>query len=188
MVQNFFHLILLLIFINVSFSNKSSPSIDRLEIGVSNIQNLGNGEYLVDIYSKNSMPITGIQFDILGEDFTDSNNNKIYDLGEDFVDQNNNDLWDSELFTILEVSGGRAKKNGLEFYFGEKKGILLSFSMQGNIIEPTNLDNKDDLILLSIRVKKKIITDSNITFNINPIIAGQRGIKLESGFIPTVIE
>ena len=31
-----------------------------------------------NIYAKNSMPIAGIQFDILGEEFTDSNNNKIF--------------------------------------------------------------------------------------------------------------
>ena len=51
-------------------------SDDIIEIGISNVKKLGNNEYLIDIYAKNNIPIAGIQFDILGEPFTDQKNGK----------------------------------------------------------------------------------------------------------------
>ena len=54
-----------------------------IKIGV-NVKKLGNNEYLIDIYAKNNVPIAGIQFDILGEPFTDQKNGK-WDTNEPFM-------------------------------------------------------------------------------------------------------
>ena len=70
-----------------------------IELGVSNVKKLGNNEYLIDIYAKNNIPIAGIQFDILGEPFTDQKNGK-WDTNEPFRDVNSNSSWDEgEPFT-----------------------------------------------------------------------------------------
>ena len=182
-----------------------------IELGVSNIEKLGNNEYLIDIYAKNNVPIAGIQFDILGEPFTDQKNGK-WDSNEPFIDVNSNSSWDEgepftdklnnqwdfgepykdinknkkydhELFTILEVSGGRAESNGLDFHLGKNKGVVLAFSMKGDLISEFAPNNNS---LFSIKVRK----NNNIPceFNIHSIIAGQKGVKVASRFIPKLIK
>ena len=182
-----------------------------IEIGVSNVKNLGNSEYLIDIYAKNDVPIAGIQFDILGEPFTDQKNgkwdrnepfrdvntnsswdegepftdklNNQWDFGEPYKDVNKNNKFDHELFTILEVSGGRAEANGLDFHLGNNKGVILAFSMKGNLIN----EYKDgNISLFSIKVRKN--TNIPCEFNIQSIIAGQKGVKVASKFLPTVVK
>ena len=164
---------------NIILSNNN-----LIDIGVESVKSLGSGEYLIDIYAKNSLPIAGIQFDILGENFEDTNANKKWDIGENFEDANENGKYDSELFDMLDVTGGRAEKNGLEFHTGKDKGVILAFSMKGNTIAPTK--DLESLTLFTIKVKKK--STLPLSFNVRPIIAGQRGVKLESRFIPTVIK
>ena len=183
-----------------------------IDIGVSSVKKLSNGEYLIDIYAKNSVPIAGIQFDILGEPFKDQKNgkwdkgekftdlnsniswdeaepfldevNNDWDFGEPFTDLNKNDKYDNELFTILEVTGGRAEKNGFNFHIGKNRGIILAFSMKGNSIAPSK--DLESLSLFTIKVKKNSKTP--LEFNIHSIIAGQKGVKIDSQFIPTVIK
>ena len=132
---------------NLILSNEIS-----MDIGVSNVKDLGNGQYLIDIYAKNSLPIAGIQFDILGEDFEDANANKKWDSGEKFEDANKNGEYDSELFDMLDVNGGRAEENGLEFHTGKNKGVILAFSMKGNTIAP--IKDLESLMLFTIKIKK----------------------------------
>ena len=155
-----------------------------IDIGVESVKSLGDGEYLIDIYAKNSVPIVGIQFDILGEEFTDTNGNNKWDSGERFEDANKNGKYDSELFDMIDVTGGKAEENGLEFHTGKDKGIILAFSMKGNTIDPVK--DLESLRLFTIKIKKKSALP--LSFNVDPIIAGQRGVKLESRFIPTVIK
>ena len=181
-----------------------------IELGVSNVKKLGNNEYLIDIYAKNHVPIAGIQFDILGEPFTDQKNgkrdsdepfidinsnsswdegepftdklNNQWDFGEPYKDVNKNKRYDLQLFKILDVSGGRAESNGLDFHFG-KKATILAFSFKGDLIsEFTPNDNS----LFSIKVKK----NSNLPceLNMRSIIAGEKGVKVASRFIPKLIK
>ena len=209
MLRIFFHYVLICIFFNVILSSSNA-----IELGVGKINDLGNGEYLIDIYAKNSLPIAGIQFDILGESFEDRGNgrwdagedfkdingnnkwdlgepfmdklNNRWDLGEPFTDSNKNGKYDKELFTILDVKGGRAGDNGFDFRFGKDKGVILSFSMKGDTVEPINTENKDRLTLLSVKLKKINSTPSE--FNMHSIVAGKKGVKLDSYFVPIVIK
>ena len=182
-----------------------------IEIGVSNVKKLGNDEYLIDIYAKNNVPIAGVQFDILGEPFTDLENgkwdrnepfrdindngnwdegepftdklNNHWDEGEPFTDINKNNKYDHELFTVLEVSGGRAEQNELDFHIGKNKGVILAFSMKGSSIAPVKESESSQLF--SIKIKKNNNIPSEL--NIHSIIAGQKGIKIDSQFIPIMI-
>jgi len=186
-------------------------SDDIIEIGISNVKKLGNNEYLIDIYAKNNIPIAGIQFDILGEPFTDQKNgkwdtnepfrdvnsnsswdegepftdrlNNQWDFGEPYKDINKNKKYDHELFKILEVSGGRAEASGLDFHLGKNKGVVLAFSMKGDLIKEVR---SGDNSLFSIKVRKNINTPCE--FNVQTIIAGQKGVKIPSSFISKLIK
>ena len=68
----------------------------------------------------------------------------------------------------------------------QQKGIILAFSMEGKAIAPTHSLNKRINTLFTIKLNKKV-EDSSI-FDIKTLIAGPRGIKLESRFIPIVID
>ena len=89
-------------------------------------------------------------------------------------------------FSIISVDGGRSKNSGFIFHTGLKKGIILAFSMEGKAIAPTHSLNKRINTLFTIKLNKKV-KDSSI-FDIKTLIAGPRGIKLESRFIPIVID
>ncbi len=209
MFRSFFQYCLFCVFLNLIMSNSNV-----IKLGVGNIDNLGNGEYLIDIYAKNNLPIAGVQFDILGEKFEDRGNgrwdtgedfkdingnnkwdngepfmdkaNNKWDEGEPFIDSNKNGRYDSELFTILDVKGGRAGENGFDFRFGKDKGVILSFSMKGDTVEPINTKNKGTLTLLSVKLKKINSTPSE--FNMHSIVAGKKGVKLDSYFVPIMIK
>ena len=67
-----------------------------IELGVSNVKKLGNNEYLIDIYAKNNVPIAGIQFDILGEPFTEVTKTKI----DQAIAQNDED---NAIYIVIKV-------------------------------------------------------------------------------------
>ena len=90
-----------------------------------------------------------------------------------------------EDFKVLDVTGGRAHNSGFTFYIGSKKGIILGFSMKGKTISIVNDNYKKVNPLFTIKMKKNIKSSSE--FNIKTLIAGAKGIKLESEFIPIVI-
>ena len=123
-----------------------------IEIEASNIRKQKN-HYLIDIYANNmNKNIAGIQFNLIGEDFT-----------------------------ILETSGGLAEKAGFNFYNGSK-GVVLAFSLEGKTI--SNPKKRNPLFTLKVQKNNKGASE----FNIKTLIAGERGVKLESVFSPIVID
>ena len=150
--------IVFLIVLSMAFSIEDGKD-NMIELGCHNVRDLGNDEYLIDIYARNQKPIAGVQFEILGENFK-----------------------------ILDVGGGRADRSGFSFHFGGKnKGVILAFSMQGNTIAPRNTGQKKNMMTLCTIKLKKNLADA-VEFNINPLIADKKGIKLDSYFIPIIID
>ena len=86
---------------------------------------------------------------------------------------------------VLDVSGGKAGDVGFNFYNGEK-GIILAFSLEGKLVEPIQEGNEPIAPLLVLKIKK--INPDPFEFNLETLIAGKRGIKLESVFIPIMID
>ena len=89
-----------------------------------------------------------------------------------------------EDFEILDASGGRAGHSGFSFYNG-KGGIILAFSLEGKTVASVEDVYKKMNPLLSIVIKKNHNRLSE--FNLKTLIAGKKGTKLESTFIPVLI-
>lgn len=152
-------LILGFMLISISFSNLNTnqTEVDYIEIGAHNIRQNNEGEYLVDIYANNKEAVAGIQFELLGNDFS-----------------------------IISVDGGRSKNSGFIFHTGLKKGIVLAFSMEGKTIAPTHSLNKRINTVFTIKARKN--TKESSIFDVKTLIAAPKGIKLESQFVPIVID
>ena len=88
-------------------------------------------------------------------------------------------------YQVLDVSGGKAGDAGFNFYNGEK-GIILAFSLEGKLVEPIQEANEAIAPLLVLKIKK--INPDPLEFKLQTLIAGKRGIKLESVFIPIMID
>ena len=86
-----------------------------------------------------------------------------------------------EDFVIVEVGGGLAEAAGFNFYNGAK-GVVLAFSLEGETIAIP----KTRTPLLTLKVQKSNNRASE--FNLKTLIAGERGVKLESVFTPIVID
>ena len=152
-------LILSFILISISFSNLNTnqTEVNYIEIGTHNIRQNNEGEYLIDIYANNKEAMAGVQFELLGNDFS-----------------------------IISVGGGRSKNSGFIFHTGLKKGIVLAFSMEGKTIAPTHSLNKRINTLFTVKVKKN--TKESSIFDVKTLIAAPKGIKLESQFVPVMID
>ena len=90
-----------------------------------------------------------------------------------------------EDFEILKVDGDRASRVGFQFYIG-KKGVILAFSLEGKTVSAVDEMFKKMNPLLTLTVKKKSKEASE--FNLQTLIAGKKGVKLESTFIPFLID
>ena len=84
-------LILGFMLISISFSNLNTnqTEVNYIEIGAHNIRQNNEGEYLIDIYANNKEAVAGVQFELLGNDFS-----------------------------IISVDGGRSKNSGFIFHTG----------------------------------------------------------------------
>lgn len=162
MLRRVSSLFIISFFVSFCFSEDSSRTTQDslkqvveesvIEIEASNIRKEKN-QYLIDIYANNmNKNIAGIQFNLIGEDFT-----------------------------ILEASGGLAEKAGFNFYNGSK-GVILAFSLEGKTIS----NPKKRAALFTLKVQKNNKKPSE--FNIKTLIAGERGVKLESIFSSIVID
>ena len=148
--------ILMLTFIFISLCQADDSLHDKvIEIGISSID-ANKKNIIISVYGINTIPIAGIQLDI----------------------------GDGDLFAIDSIGGGRCLKNDFTMYSNEK-GRILAFSMKGNMISISKNNKKDENILLNIhgKIKKQNLAPIE-TINIESIIAGKKGQKLESISLP----
>lgn len=80
-------------------------------------------------------------------------------------------------FSLIKASGGLAESSGFNFYPGSG-GVILAFSLEGKIIPSKTLDKH----LITLEIKKNNTKPSDL--KLKTIIAGEKGIKLESIFLP----
>ncbi len=88
-------------------------------------------------------------------------------------------------FKILDTAGGRAAHSGFSFYNG-KGGIILAFSLQGKAVLPVEEVYKKVNPLFTITAKK--MNNNPSEFNLKTLISSQKGIKIDSRFIPILIK
>ena len=88
----------------------------------------------------------------------------------------------SEDFEILDASGGRAGHSGFSFYNG-KGGIVLAFSLKGKVVSPVDDVYKKVNPLFTLKVNKKS-EDRVSVFNLKTLVSSQKGVKLDSKFVP----
>ena len=88
-------------------------------------------------------------------------------------------------FEILDASGGRAAHSGFSFYNG-KGGIILAFSLQGKAVSPVEEVYKKVNPLFTIKVRKN--NNKASFFNLKTLVSSQKGVKLESKFIPVEVK
>ena len=123
-----------------------------IDIKASNVRK-NRDHYTVDIFADNiDKSIAGIQFNLIGEDFT-----------------------------VIEVNGGLAESAGFNFYNGAK-GVILAFSLEGRTISASKVKTP----LLVLKVQKNIKGSAELNFK--TLIAGERGVKLDSKFKSIVIK
>ena len=87
-----------------------------------------------------------------------------------------------EDFEILDASGGRAAHSGFSFYNG-KGGIILAFSLTGKAVSPVDDVYKKVNPLFTVKVNKRSVKEEFI-FNLKTLVSSQKGVKLDSKFIP----
>ena len=88
----------------------------------------------------------------------------------------------NEDFEILDALGGRAAHSGFSFYNG-KGGIVLAFSLKGKVVSPVDDVYKKVNPLFTLKVNKKN-KDRVSVFNFKTLISSQKGVKLDSKFVP----
>ena len=137
---------------------KKLESINVLEnviqLSGSNVRKSGDN-YLIDIIAKNvNNNIAGLQFEIIDENYS-----------------------------IVEASGGLAASNGFNFYPGSG-GVILAFSLEGKTILATEKKRNNSAYepLITLEIKKN--TKEPADLMLKTIIAGEKGIKLDSSFLP----
>ena len=120
-------------------------------LGVESIQANEDGTYTIAIFMTNDQPVAGFQLDIVPDN----------------------------LFEISSIQDGRAEELGFMMKSG-KTGRILGFSMQGTKIPASESAKLTDNILFTLTAKLTAEVTGPISFDLNTIIAGDRGSKLES--------
>ena len=125
----------------------------QIQIGIESIIEK-KGSVEIDVYALNDYPIAGVQLEINPDD----------------------------IFKIDSIGGGRC--SNIDFTLrSNPKGLMLGFSMSGNMIPVSNNKNIADNILFTAygqvikNVKSKIIT-------LEATLAGKGGVKLDALSIP----
>jgi hypothetical protein len=141
--------------INTSQSEPVATFPSQIQMGIESIIGI-NDKVEINVYALNNYPIAGVQLEVNPTD----------------------------IFRIDSIGGGRC--GDIDFTLrSNPKGLMLGFSMSGNMIPVSNNKNIADNILFTAygqvikNVKNKMIT-------LEATLAGKGGIKLEALSIPYV--
>ena len=136
-----------------STSNEMVTLPNQIEIGIESIVEK-NEMVEINVYSLNSYPIAGVQFEITPKD----------------------------IFEIDSINGGRC--SNVDFTLkSNKEGLMLGFSMSGNLIPVSkSKDNVENILFTAYGKKIKKVRNEIIT--IQATIAGKGGTRLDVVSIP----
>ncbi|MBC8311891.1 MAG: hypothetical protein H8E72_06260 [Candidatus Marinimicrobia bacterium] len=139
--------------INTSSSEPVATLPNQIQMGIESIIEK-NGKVEINVYALNDQPIAGVQLEINPAD----------------------------IFKIDSIGGGRC--GDIDFTLrSNPKGLMLGFSMSGNMIPVSNNKNAADNILFTAygevikNVKNKMVT-------LESTLAGKGGAKLDALSIP----
>ena len=123
-----------------------------VQAGFESVIKQDDGSYLLNIYAINKDPIAGVQFQLIPEG----------------------------IFIVDSVSGGRCGESGFMLR-SNPKGVIIGFSMQGDVIAPSTSDKKEENILLMIKARKVSVNARGIsmdTIDIKSIFADRSAKKM----------
>ena len=93
---------------------------------------------------------------------------------------------EGEDFTVLNVEGGRVGDNNFITHVGSKRGVILAFSMTGKMIAAIDSIDQTKNTLFTLHFKKNV--DGPSEFKMKALLANKTGDKLDSNFIPFLID
>lgn len=123
-----------------------------VQVGFESVIEQDDGSYLLNIYAINKEPVAGVQFQLMPEG----------------------------IFIVDSVSGGRCSDAGFMLK-SNSKGVIIGFSMQGDVISPSVSNKKEDNILLTVKAKKVSVNAKGIamdTIDLKSIFADRSAKKM----------
>ena len=133
--------------------NKVTTLPDQVQIGIESIIGKDNNVE-INVFALNKLPIAGVQIEIVP----------------------------SDLFKIDSVSGGRCSDADFTLK-SNAKGMMLGFSMKGNMIPVASNDNpKDNLLFTAYGTALKNVNDASVA--LETVLAGKGGAKISTVNVP----
>ena len=129
---------------------KQAEVLKGIEIGIESIEFNDDKTLDIAIYMYNTIEVAGFQADLMPKGS----------------------------FTIESVSGWIGEELG--FMMSGGKNTFLGFSIKGDLIPVSKTSYLSDNIICHIKAKSNTKLTFPMEVSLNPIIAGQRGVKLES--------
>ena len=124
-----------------------------IEVGFESVTEQEDGTYLLNVYAINKEPIAGVQFQLIPEG----------------------------IFIVDSVYGGRCGDS--EFMLkSNSKGVIIGFSMKGDVISSSVSDVKEENILLTVRARKVSVNARGISMDsidLKSIFANRSAKKME---------
>ncbi len=153
---SFIILPMLLFCSNPKTMGKQAEILQGTQIGIESIKDNGDGTFDIAIYMYTTVPVAGFQADLLPKEF----------------------------FVIDNVYGGIGEEKGFMMKGG--KSTFLGFSIKGDVIPQSKSRYLSDNVLCILQTKKK--QDFTLPFKVGlePIIAGKKGVKLNSETEPFI--
>lgn len=126
---------------------------DQVQIGIESITGKNNNVE-INVFALNKLPIAGVQIEIVP----------------------------SDLFNIDSVAGGRCSDADFTLK-SNAKGLMLGFSMKGEMIPVASNDNpKDNLLFTAYGTALKNVKDASVA--LETVLAGKGGAKISTVNVP----
>ena len=147
---SFIILPMLLFCSNPKTMGKQAEILQGTQIGIESIKDYGNGTLDIAVYMYTTVPVAGFQADLLPKEY----------------------------FVLEGVYGGLGEDIGFMMKGG--KSTFLGFSIKGDVIPQSKSRYLSDNILCILQAKKKQDFSLPLEVGLDPIIAGKKGVKLNS--------
>ena len=147
---SFIILPMLLFCSNPKTMGKQAEILQGTQIGIESIKDNGDGTLDIAVYIYTTVPVAGFQADLLPKEY----------------------------FVLEGVYGGLGEDLGFMMKGG--KSTFLGFSIKGDVIPQSKSRYLSDNILCILQAKKKQDFSLPLEVGLDPIIAGKKGVKLNS--------
>ena len=135
---------------NPKTGGKKAEVWQGTEIGIESIKDNGDGTLDIAVYMYTTVPVAGFQADLLPKEY----------------------------FSLEGVFGGMGEEK--EFMMKGGKSTFLGFSIKGAVISESESLYLSENILCILKAKKKQDIPFPLEVSLDPIIAGKKGVKINS--------